>query len=109
VVNREEIIIYDSRNQLVYESGTDYLSVDKATLDQVRLRREVQFRRGDREIVGVLFANGTNRLVVFAFGNGQVRVQQQRNLALILSTGWLLATGLVFLAGGSSPANPSSP
>jgi signal transduction histidine kinase len=99
VLNREEIIIYDARNQLVYESGTDYLSVDQTTLDQVRLRREVQFRRGDREIVGVLFANGTNRLVVFASGMDKYGFSQQRNLALILSTGWLLATGLVFLAG----------
>lgn len=99
VLTQEEIIIYNYLNQLVYESGTDYLSISKETLDQVRLEKEIQFRRGEREVVGVLFASGANRFVVFASAVDQYGFSKQRNLALILSTGWLLATGVVFLAG----------
>ncbi len=99
VLNEEELIIYNYLDQLVYESGTDYLTVDKEILGQVRLQKELRLRRGDREIAGVLFASGSNRFVVFASGVDKYGFSKQRNLALILSAGWLLATGIVFMAG----------
>jgi signal transduction histidine kinase len=73
--------------------------VSGETLDEVRRRREVQFRRGNREVVGVLFTVQPSQFVVFASGVDKYGFSKQRNLALVLSTGWLLATGLVFLAG----------
>lgn len=99
VLTEEEIIIYNYLDQLVYESGTDYLSVTRETLDRVRLEKEVRFRRGKREIAGVLFANQANRFVVFASAVDKYGFSKQRNLAIILSSGWLLATGIVFMAG----------
>jgi len=57
VLNEEERIIYDYRDSLVYESGTDYLKVDKALLNRVRLENEVRWNEGSREVVGVLFAD----------------------------------------------------
>lgn len=99
VLNEEEIIIYNYRNQLVYESGTDYLDVPKKRLDQVRLDGEVYWRVGPREIVGVRFGERTNRLVVLASAADKYGFSKQRNLAGLLAAGWLLSVLIVFGAG----------
>jgi len=99
VLNDEEIIIYDYLNKLVFESGTDYLNVAKTTLDRVRLEKEVKWREANREIVGVLFTNRYNHFVVFASAIDKYGFSKQRNLALILSLGWLLATLVVLWVG----------
>ncbi|MEZ4904607.1 MAG: hypothetical protein R2822_24095 [Spirosomataceae bacterium] len=46
----------------MYESGTDFLKVGKNTLKKVRLEKEIEWQEGEREIVGVLFADRYNRL-----------------------------------------------
>ncbi len=99
VLNEEEIIIYNYRNQIVYESGTDYLSVPKERLNQIRLEGDVYWRVGNREIVGVLFTNRHNRLVVLASAVDKYGFSKQWNLAVLLTGGWFLATLIVFVAG----------
>ncbi len=99
VLNAEEIVIYDYRNQIVYESGTDYLNVPQSRLDQVRLTGEVYWRTGPREIVGVQFGEPTNRHVVLASAVDKYGFSKQRNLAGLLATGWGLAVLIVFVAG----------
>ncbi|MEZ0483987.1 HAMP domain-containing sensor histidine kinase [Fibrella aquatica] len=99
VLNDEEIIIYDDTDQIRYESGTDYLDVNKATLDRVRREKEIFWREGDREIVGTLFANQQSRFVVFSSGVDKYGFTKQRNFTRILQIGWLVAT-LATLAAG---------
>ncbi|GAB3783827.1 HAMP domain-containing sensor histidine kinase [Spirosoma horti] len=99
VLNEEEIIIYNYRNQIVYESGTDYLSVPKSQLDQIRLLEEVRWRIGQREIVGIRFGEPPNRFVVLASAEDKYGFSKQRNLALLLVIGWGLAVVVVFGAG----------
>lgn len=99
VLNDEEIIIYNFQDSLIYESGTDFLKVDKATLDRVRLEKEIRWREGQREIVGVYFADRYNRLVVFVSAIDKYGFQKVENLAWIMGIGWFIATLLVFLVG----------
>ena len=99
VLNEEEIIIYDYRNQIVYESGTDYLSVPKSRLDQVRLGSDVYWREGPREIVGAPYGDPPNRVVVLASAEDKYGFSKQRNLAALLVSGWCLAVLIVFGAG----------
>ncbi len=99
VLNEEEIIIYDYKNQIRYESGTDYLAVDRAMLNRVRLEKEVHWREGDREIVGTVFADRFNRFVVFASAIDKYGYNKQRSLSILLVLGWLLATVATFGAG----------
>lgn len=99
VLNEEEIIIYNYRNQIIYESGTDYLDVSKADLDRVRLMGEIYLRNGDREIVGTTYADTHNRFVVFASAIDKYGFSKQRALALMLIIGWLVGTGVVALTG----------
>lgn len=99
VLNQEEIIIYNYLNKIVYESGTDYLKVSPAILDRIRLEREVYWQEGPREIAGILFTDRYNRFVVIASAVDKYGFSKQRNLALILAAGWLLAVLVVFGAG----------
>ena len=99
VLNEEEIIIYDYRNRIVYESGTDYLTVPKSRLDQVRLSSDVYWREGPREIVGAPYGNPPNRFVVLASAVDKYGFSKQRNLGILLASGWCLAVLIVFGAG----------
>jgi signal transduction histidine kinase len=99
VLTQEEIIIYDARNRIAYESGTDYLNVSREVLNRVRLEGEVYWREDEREIVGVRFADGGLRFVVFASALDKYGFRKQRNLAFVLAAGWLLGTGVVFGLG----------
>ncbi len=99
VLNEEELIIYDYRDSLVYESGTDYLKVDKTILNRVRLENEVRWNEGRREIVGVLFADQYNRFVVFASAIDKYGYSGVNNLIWVLAIGWIFGSFIVFLVG----------
>ncbi|NBB21102.1 HAMP domain-containing protein [Runella sp. CRIBMP] len=99
VLNEEEIIIYNYRDSLVYESGTDYLKVDKTILNQVRLEKEFRWDEGKREVVGVLFADEYNRFVVFASAVDKYGHSEVSNLLLVMGVGWFISGFIVFLVG----------
>ena len=99
VLTEEEIIIYNDRDSLVYESGTDYLQVTKALLQEVREEKEVRWVQKGREVVGVLFVDQHNHLVVLASGVDIYGFSKNRNLLLVLAVGWLLASFVVFFVG----------
>jgi len=99
VLNDEEIIIYDYRDSLVYESGTDVLKVDKNILKRVRLEEEISWKIGLREIVGVVFADRYNRFVVFASAVDKYGHSKVSNQLLVLALGWLIAGIIVFFVG----------
>ncbi|AQG80833.1 HAMP domain-containing sensor histidine kinase [Spirosoma montaniterrae] len=109
VLNQEEIIIYNNQNKIAYESGTDYLDVTPETLRRIRLQKELRWRVGDREIVGVVFTDRFNHFVVVASAVDKYGFQKQRDLALILSAGWLMATLIVLLAGRLFAARALAP
>ena len=98
ILPQEEIIIYNRQNQIIYESGTDYLTIDPATLSRVRTEREIYWRDGSREIVGEVMPN-RNGLIVFASAVDKYGHSKQRNLALLLVVGFLVSVGAVLLAG----------
>ncbi|MCU0341965.1 MAG: two-component sensor histidine kinase, partial [Spirosomaceae bacterium] len=87
VLNDEEIIIYNYQDSLIYESGTDVLKVDRNTLNRVRLEKEIRWREGEREIVGVYFTDPDDRLVVFASAIDKYGFQKIKNLAWVLGIG----------------------
>ena len=99
VLNQEEIIIYNYKNQIVYESGTDYLTISPERLNQIRLDGDVYWRERNREIAGVLFGNSPSRFVVLASAVDIYGFRKQRGLVGLLASGWLLSTLIVFMAG----------
>jgi signal transduction histidine kinase len=99
VLDEEEIIIYNYHDSLVYESGTDYLKVDKTLLNRVRLENEVRWKEGQREVVGVVFADQYNRFVVFASAIDKYGYSEVNNLLWVLGVGWMFSSCIVFLVG----------
>ena len=99
VLPREEIIIYNETNQLVYESGEDYLTVTPAVIQQVRQQQTMFWREDDREIAGILFQQAGRSFVILASAIDTYGHRTGQNLALMLSIGWMLMAGLMLLAG----------
>ncbi|MVM30293.1 HAMP domain-containing protein [Spirosoma sp. HMF4905] len=99
VLPQEEIIIYNARNQLIYESGTDYLTVTPTTLDRVRQSRMVHWQEKSRDIVGIYFTENQVPSVIFASAVDTFGSRTIQNLAYILAIGWFLMTALMVIAG----------
>lgn len=99
VLPREEIIIYNDQNQLVYESGQDYLTITPATIQRVRQQQTVFWREGTREIAGLLFPQAGRPFVILASAEDTYGHKTIQNLAWMLSLGWVLMAGLMLLAG----------
>ncbi len=99
VLPREEIIIYNEKNQLVYESGEDYLTVTPATIQRVRQQQTMFWREDTREITGMLFSQTGQLFVILASAEDTYGHRTIQNLAWMLSVGWVLMVGLMVLAG----------
>ncbi|MFC5407707.1 ATP-binding protein [Larkinella bovis] len=99
VLPDEEIIIYDAKNRLIYESGTDYLTVTPSILARVRELETTHWREGDREIVGIRFAEQTAPYLIFASAIDSRGVRTIQDLAKLLGGGWFLMTGIMLVAG----------
>ena len=109
VLAEEEIVVYDSKDQLVYESGTDYLTVQPEILNQIRAEKEVSFQQGDHEVLGLVYNNGKENLVIIASALDKYGRSEQRNLGFMLIIGGFLMVGIVFLAGWFFAGNSLTP
>jgi signal transduction histidine kinase len=99
VLNQEEIVMYDKNNKIVYESGTDYLTINLETLQGIRNKKEVYFRQGEREVLGTIFNNGDTDLVIVASALDKYGLSEQRNLGLMLAFGGFSMVVIVCIAG----------
>ncbi|GAB3557759.1 HAMP domain-containing sensor histidine kinase [Spirosoma fluminis] len=99
VLPQEEIIIYNSTNRLVYESGTDYQTISPETLHRIRRQGELYWREANRAILGIRFAVTGGSFVIIASGVDTYGARTGLNLAQLLGIGWLLMTGLILAAG----------
>jgi signal transduction histidine kinase len=107
VLPQEEIVIYDEYNKIVHETGIDSLEIKPSVLQKIRTEKEVFFKQGNREILGLIFKNVNHtNLVVIAAGYDQYGLSEQRNLGLMLLLGCLIMIIIVsgtgwFFAGRS--------
>ncbi|GAB3249876.1 HAMP domain-containing sensor histidine kinase [Larkinella harenae] len=99
VLPDEEIIIYNAKNELIYESGTDYLTVTPEILSRVRKLQTTRWQEKGREVVGILFAEDSDPFVIFASAVDTYGVRTIQDLAELLGGGWFLMTGIVLVAG----------
>lgn len=99
VLPDEEIIIYNTQNKLVYESGTDYLTLTSETLNHIRQSRRVAWKEANREIVGILFANQQQPYVIVASAVDTYGTRTVASLGQLLGIGWCIMIGLLLLAG----------
>ncbi|GAB3909819.1 HAMP domain-containing sensor histidine kinase [Larkinella knui] len=98
VLPEEEIIIYNAQNRLIYESGTDYLTVTPAILNRVRELKTTQWREGSREIVGIVFTGKAASFLIFASAVDLYGVRSMQDLARLLGGGWFVMIGVMLIA-----------
>jgi signal transduction histidine kinase len=99
VLTQEEIVVYNSRDKLVYESGTDYLTVQPEIFNQIRQKKELSFQQANREVLGLVYHNGKEDLVIIASAWDKYGLSEQRNLGYMLAIGGFLMVLIVCLAG----------
>lgn len=103
----EKVLVFDERNQLLYASVDDQvIRFSPALLRQVRQEKEVETYSDDNELVGILYTEGDQQLVVLASAHDRFGRSKLRNLRVTLTWGLFAGIGLtvvlgVFFAGQS--------
>lgn len=103
----EKVLIFNLKNELIYSSVDDKLITYHANLlKEVREKKEIEFIQGDSEIIGLLYEEGEEPLVVLASAFDKFGKSKLRNLSQTLA--WGLTVGIcltvvlgIYFAGNS--------
>jgi signal transduction histidine kinase len=99
ILDQEEIVVYNSKNQIEYESGTDFMEIQPEILAKIRQSKELYFKEKNREAVGLVFKNEKQDLIIIASALDKYGFSKQQNLGLMLVIGGFLMVGIVCVAG----------
>ncbi|HEV7348750.1 HAMP domain-containing sensor histidine kinase [Telluribacter sp.] len=103
----EKVLVFDSKNQLIYASVDDKeLLFRPSLLEEIRKKKEIVTTEGENEIVGLLYDDGQEPLVVLASAYDKFGRSKLQNLGNTLLWGLLVGIGLtvalgIYFAGNS--------
>lgn len=103
----EKVLIFDDRNRLIYSSLDDKpVTYNIATLEKVRVEKEIRTQDGENELLGFLYEEGEFPIVVLASAYDEFGLSKLQNLWNTLAWGLLLGIVLtvglsVYFAGNS--------
>ncbi|MEY2923660.1 MAG: hypothetical protein RLZZ337_200 [Bacteroidota bacterium] len=81
----EHIIIYSFDNQVLYDSDKETnLTISNDLLDEIRLNKKVEFKQGNLEILGYLYTDKYDRIVVISAGQDIYGNRKIQNLLMIV-------------------------
>ncbi len=96
----EELKIYDYQNKILFSSDAEnFVKVDTALLDHVRLEKDVRFNRGPYECLGILYSDRYGHFVVIVGAIDINGNQKLANLRTILFIVFGVAILIIMLAG----------
>lgn len=96
----ERIIIYDYKNEELYSSDAENeIKIDSATLDEIRLRKEIRFKSGEYEVLGFLFTERYDRITVVAAAKDIYGISKMKNLRNILLLIFFMSVIIVPISG----------
>ena len=90
VLNQEEVVIYNTKNEIVFESSSKNSKVQPNVLDKIRQKREFFWEQDNLELFGMVFENNGRDFIVLASAVDRYGVSKQQNLAQMLALGGLL-------------------
>ncbi|CAG5068473.1 Signal transduction histidine-protein kinase ArlS [Dyadobacter sp. CECT 9623] len=94
----EKVLIFDSQNEMVYSSVDDKLLTYQASLlDEVRKERYIEYHQGENEVIGLLYQDESEPLVVLASAYDTFGHSKLTNLKHTL--GWGLLAGIAVTIG----------
>jgi signal transduction histidine kinase len=96
----EKVLIFNERNQLIYSSVDDQpITFQPNLLDEVRTHREIETFTGENELVGILYTQGKQQLVVLASASDTFGKKKLRNLRQTLVWGLVGGIGVTVVLG----------
>lgn len=96
----EKVLIFDSKGELIYSSVDDKLITYHANLlKEVRQKKDIEFVQDDSEVIGLLYTEGTEPLVVLASAYDKFGRSKQSNLIKTLAWGLLVGIGITIVLG----------
>jgi signal transduction histidine kinase len=96
----EKVLIFNPKNELIYSSVDDKLITYHANLlGEVRQKKDMEFVQGDSEIIGLLYEEGEEPLVVLASAYDKFGKSKLRNLLQTLAWGLAGGIGLTIILG----------
>lgn len=99
-LNKEEIILFNSDNQVVYKSSSLNKKIEKSIIDDIRLNKEFFWHQDEIEKFGMVFKNKNQDFIIVASAIDKYGLDKQRNLAILLGFGCLLIILISALLGG---------
>ena len=103
----EKVMVFNARNNLIYSSVDDkVIHYQPSFLQEVREQKDIETTDGENEVIGLLYTEGGQQLVVLASAYDQFGKSKLRNLRQTLGWGLLGGIGLtiglgIFFAGVS--------
>jgi len=87
VLVQEEIVLFDSNNQIVYQNNPSIKQINKSTIDEIRTNKEKFWHQDEIEKFGMVFKNKNRDYIIVASAVDKYGLVKQQNLALLLSVG----------------------
>lgn len=87
VLVQEEIVLFDSNNQIVYQNNPSIKPINKSIIDEIRTNKEKFWHQDEIEKFGMVFKNKNRDYIIVASAVDKYGLEKQQNLALLLSIG----------------------
>lgn len=98
-LTNEEIVIFDSKNQVIYESGEDRFKIDGDILEKIRADKEFFWEDTKYEFIGILFEKKDQKYVIVSYAVDNYGFFKLQNLTYVLILGGLCILFLSALTG----------
>lgn len=96
----EKVLIFNTKNELIYSSVDDKLiTYHPELIEEIRLKKSIEFIQDDSEVIGLLYTEGTEPLVVLASAYDKFGRRKQNNLIETLAWGLFVGIGLTVVLG----------
>ena len=89
-LNKEEIVLFNTKNQIIYKSGIENTQINTSILNEIRDNKEKFWHQNEIEKFGMVFKNKNQDYIIIASAVDKYGLSKQQNLALLLSCGGLL-------------------
>jgi signal transduction histidine kinase len=98
-LTNEEIVIFDSKNQVIYETGDDRFKIEGEILEKIKAEKEYFWENTESEYIGILFENQNQKYVIVSYAVDNYGFIKLQNLAYVLIFGGLCILFLSALTG----------
>jgi signal transduction histidine kinase len=99
VLTNEEIVIFNSKNHVIYESGEDGFKIQKEVLEKIKAQKEYYWVDLKHEFIGILFEKNNQNYVIVSYAVDNYGFFKLQNLRYVLIIGGLCILFLSALTG----------